>query len=74
MTVFLQTLYRSAYQEGVVLGLKLSKFCQLSTELWPLIYVTISFLGSILSIFIPIFFKLCKGVHIWNLGWGDLVL
>ena len=33
------------------LGLKMSKFCQISTELWPLIYVKISFKDSILGIY-----------------------
>ena len=37
----------------------MGKFRQISTELWPLIYVKISFPGSILSIYRPIFFKLC---------------
>ena len=46
----------------------MGKFRQISTELWPLIYVKILFpgsilsLGSILSIYRPIFFKLCIGV------------
>ena len=40
----------------------MGKFRQISTELWPLIYVKISFLGSILSIYRPIFF-ICIGVH-----------
>ena len=35
----------------------------MGTELWPLIYVKISFPGSILSTYRPIFFKLCMGVH-----------
>ena len=42
----------------------MGKFRQISTELWPLIYVKILFPGSILSIYRPIFFKLCIGVHI----------
>ena len=42
----------------------MGKFRQISTELWPLIYVKISFPCSILSIYWPIFFKLCIGVHI----------
>ena len=42
----------------------MGKFGQISRELWPLIYVKILFLGSILSIYRPIFFKLCTGVHI----------
>ena len=46
------------------LGLKMGKFRQMSAELWPLIYVKIAFMGSILSIYCPIFFKLCIGVHI----------
>ena len=37
----------------------MGKFRRISTESWPLIYVTISFPGSILSINWPIFFKLC---------------
>ena len=45
------------------LGLKMGKFCQICTELWPLIYVKILFPGSILSIYRRIFFKLCIGVH-----------
>ena len=40
----------------------MGKFCQISTELWPLIYVKISFPGSILSIYGPIFIKRCIGV------------
>ena len=39
----------------------MGKFRQISTELWPLIYVKISFPGSISSIYRPIFFKLCIG-------------
>ena len=46
------------------LGLKMGKFCQISTELCPLIYIKILFPNSILSIYLPIFFKLCIGVHI----------
>ena len=42
----------------------MDKFRQISTELWPLIYVKILFPGSILSFYRPIFFKLCIGVHI----------
>ena len=42
----------------------MGKFRQISIELWPLIYVKILFPGSILSIYSPIFFKLCVGVHI----------
>ena len=42
----------------------MGKFRQISTELWPLIYVKILFPGSILSFYWPIFFKLCIGVHI----------
>ena len=49
LTNFLQTLYKSSYQEGVVLGLKMSKFCQLSTDLWSFIYVTILLLHGLLS-------------------------
>ena len=41
----------------------MGKFRQISTELWPFIYVKISFPGSILSIYLLIFFKLCIGVH-----------
>ena len=46
------------------MGLKMGKFCLISTELWPLIYVKILFLDSVLSIYRPIFFKLCIRVHI----------
>ena len=42
----------------------MGKFCQISTELWPLIYVKILFQVSNLSIYRPVFFKLCIGVHI----------
>ena len=42
----------------------MGKFRQISTELWPLIYVKSPFPDSILSIYRPIFFKLCIGVHI----------
>ena len=49
----------------------MGKFRQISTELWPLIYVKISFLGSILSIYGPIFFKLCIGVHIMK-EWSEI--
>ena len=42
----------------------MGKFHQLSQELWPLIYVKNSFPLSILSIFGPIFFKLCIRVDI----------
>ena len=42
----------------------MGKFRQISTELWPLIYVKKFYSGSILSIYCPIFFKLCIGVHI----------
>ena len=42
----------------------MGKFCQLSQELWPLINVKNLFLLSILSIFWPIFFKLCISVDI----------
>ena len=50
--------------------MKMGNFCQISTELWHLIYYTISFRGSILSICRPIYFKLCKGVHIWKMWFG----
>ena len=54
-------------------GIKMGKFCQINAELWPLIYVYISFSLSILSINLPIFFKLCIGVHIrsgfWDQRW-----
>ena len=41
----------------------MGKFRQICTELWPLIYVKFLFPGSILSIYRPIFFNLCIGVH-----------
>ena len=47
LTNFLQTVCRSS--SG--LGLKMGEFRQISTDLWPLIYVKISFPGSILSIY-----------------------
>ena len=42
----------------------MGKFRQLSQELWPLIDVKNLFQLSILSIFSPIFFKLCVRVDI----------
>ena len=42
----------------------MGKFLQLSKELWPLIDVKSSFPLCILSIFRPIFFKLCIRVDI----------
>ena len=42
----------------------MDKFRQISKEFWPLIYVKISFPGSIWSIYWPIFFKFCIGVYI----------
>ena len=42
----------------------MGKFRQLSQELWPLIDVKNSFPLFILSIFQPIFFKLCVRVDI----------
>ena len=42
----------------------MGNFCQISIELWHLIYDTISFPGAILSI------KLCKGVHILKVWFG----
>ena len=35
----------------------MGKFCQISTELWPLIYVKNLFLGSILSILLTDFLQ-----------------
>ena len=46
LTTFLQT---SLGKSG--LGLKMGKFHLISMELWPLIYVKISFPGSVLSIY-----------------------
>ena len=48
----------------------MGKFCQLSPELWPLIDVENMFPLSILSIFRPIFFKLCIRVDIRKEGLG----
>ena len=42
----------------------MGKFFLISTELWPLTYIKISFPTYILDIYRPIFFKLCIGVHI----------
>ena len=42
----------------------MDKFCQISTELWPLINDRNLFLLSIFGIFQPIFFKLCRRVVI----------
>ena len=42
----------------------MGKFRQLSPELWPLIDVKNLFPLSILSIFLPIFYKLCIRVDI----------
>ena len=44
--------------------MKMCKFHQISTELWPFIYIKILFTGSVLSIYLLIFFKLCIRVHI----------
>ena len=46
------------------LGLKMNKFRLTSTELWPMIYIKISFPASVLCIYQPIFFKLCIKVQI----------
>ena len=48
----------------------MGKFRQLSPELWPLIDVKSSFPLSILSIFWPIFFKLCIRVDISQKWFG----
>ena len=42
----------------------MGKFCLLCQELWPLIDVKSSFPLSILSLFLPIFLKLCIRVDI----------
>ena len=42
----------------------MDKFRQINAELWPLIYIKITFPGSILSIYRPIFFRPCIGIHI----------
>ena len=42
----------------------MGKFCQVSTELWPLIYVRNLFCLFIFGIFLPIFIKLCMIVDI----------
>ena len=47
-----------------VLGLRMGKFRQISTELWPLIDVRNWFSFSIFGISLPIFFKLCMRVDI----------
>ena len=41
----------------------MNKFRQISIELWPMIYIKISFCASVLCIYLPIFFKLCIEVH-----------
>ena len=48
LTNFLQFVWEFSGWSGF--GLKMGKFRQISTELWPLIYVKIGFPGSILSI------------------------
>ena len=50
----------------------MGNFRQICTELWPSIYVKIPFLPNILSIFRPIFFKLCIRVHIRK-EWFEIV-
>ena len=52
---------------GFVDGLK---FNEISTELWPLIYVKISFPASVLCIYCPICFKICIKVHIRKKWFG----
>ena len=47
----------------------MGNFCQISTELWHLIYA-----GAILSFCRPICFKLCKGVHIWKVWFGIIIV
>ena len=48
----------------------MGKFRQISTELWPLIYVKTSFSGSMWSIYRPIFFKFCIGFISGRSGLG----
>ena len=48
----------------------MSKFRQLSPELWPLIDVRNSFLLSIFAIFWSIFFKLCMRADIGKVCFG----
>ena len=50
--------------ERCVLGLQMSKFRLISTQLWPLIDVRHWFSFSIFGISLPIFFKLCMRVDI----------
>ena len=48
----------------------MDKFRQINAELWPLIYIKITFPGSILSIYRPIFFRRCIGIHLGRSGLG----
>ena len=50
LTDFVHILYETISGRSG-LGLKMGKFCQISTDLWPLVYAKISFPGSILSIY-----------------------
>ena len=43
---------------------------EISTELWPLIYIKISFPASVLCIYRPIFFKMCIKVHMRKKWFG----
>ena len=63
LTNFLQTLYM--FISGMsCLGLKMGKLCQISTELWLLIYVKILFPGSYLEHLLTKFLQTCCRVHI----------
>ena len=48
----------------------MGKFNEISTELWSLIYVEISFPASVLCIYRPIIFKLCIKVHMRKKWFG----
>ena len=71
LPIFFKLCYRfsSNFAWGLILGrsflvLQMSKFRQMCTELWPLIYVWNWFSLSIFGISLPIFFKLCMRVDI----------
>ena len=46
------------------MGLQMGKFRQISTELWPLNYLSILFSLSTFGISLPIFFKHCMAIDI----------
>ena len=57
------------------LGLQLSKFCQITTELWPLIYVQIlHFPQNLLNKWMNFDKILCNQIHQQDLGLVNCIL